>query len=248
MGLAQSRQTNTVQTMNILVLDTSTERGVIGIGGRSGSRHAATTDSARRHGRDLIPKLAATLRDAGLTPRDIEVIGIGLGPGSYTGLRVGLTAAKALAYVTGASLLGLDSLEAVACNAPAECARISVIADAQRGQVYVADFVRETAAEPLLRHRATRIEPVLDWLDRLEPETLVLGPGLLSPRIQSVLPAGMLTKDHALDYPDGLRLVELAIQTWASGRRDDPWLIEPNYLRQSSAEELWDNRHPSRAD
>jgi tRNA threonylcarbamoyladenosine biosynthesis protein TsaB len=234
--------------MNILVLDTSTDRGVIGIGGRSGSRHAATTDSARRHGRDLIPKLAATLRDAGLTPRDIEVIGVGLGPGSYTGLRVGLTAARALAYVTGSSLLGLDSLEAVARNAPGESARISVIADAQRGQVYVADFVRETAAGPPLRSRATRIEPLLHWLDRLEPATLVLGPGLLSPRIQSALPASVLTKNHALNYPDGQRLIELAIQSWASGRRDDPWLIEPNYLRESSAEELWDNRHPPSAD
>jgi tRNA threonylcarbamoyladenosine biosynthesis protein TsaB len=248
MGKVENRQTNTVQTMKILVLDTSTERAVIGIGGQSGSRHTTTTDGMRRHGRDLIPKLAATLRDAGLTPHDINVIGVGLGPGSYTGLRVGLTAAKALAYVTGASLLGLDSLEAIARNAPAESPRIAVIADAQRGLVYIADFIRETTAGPLLRHRAVRIEPLLGWLDRLEPETCVLGPGLLSPRIQSAFPASMLPQNHALNYPDGERLLELAIQTWASGHRDDPLQIEPNYLRQSSAEELWDNRHPRKTD
>jgi tRNA A37 threonylcarbamoyladenosine modification protein TsaB len=57
-----------------------------------------------------------------------------------------------------------------------------------------------------------------------------------------------LNHDPVLNYPDGHRLIELAIQTWASGRRDDHWLIEPNYLRQSSAEELWDARRPPRAD
>jgi tRNA threonylcarbamoyladenosine biosynthesis protein TsaB len=248
MGFPPFKQTNVVQTMNLLVLDTSTERGVIGIVGGSGSRHVAITDRARRHGRDLIPRLMAVLCDAGLKAGDIEVIAVGLGPGSYTGLRVGLTAAKALAYATEASFVGLDSLEAVALNAPAESERVSIIADAQRGQIYVADFIREAPAGPLLRRRATRVESILAWLTGLEPETLVLGPGLDSPRIQSALPAGLLNHDPVLNYPDGHRLIELAIQTWASGRRDDHWLIEPNYLRQSSAEELWDARRPPRAD
>ncbi len=70
------------------------------------------------------------LADAGLALRDIELIGVGLGPGSYTGLRVGVTAAKTLAYVTGALLVGFDSLEAVARNAPDQASRVSVVADA----------------------------------------------------------------------------------------------------------------------
>jgi tRNA threonylcarbamoyladenosine biosynthesis protein TsaB len=248
MGLGPFKQSNVSLTMIFLVLDTSTERGVIGITGRSGSRHVATTNRARRHGRDLIPSLAATLRDAGLTANDTDVIAVGLGPGSYTGLRVGLTAAKALAYATGASLLGLDTLEAIALNAPPESRRISVIADAQRGQLYVADFARDASAGPLLRRRATRIESLACWLEGLEPETLVLGPGLESPRIQSALPGGLLNHDPELNYPDSHWLIELAIQSWARGVRGDVWLLEPNYLRQSSAEELWEARCPQGAD
>jgi tRNA threonylcarbamoyladenosine biosynthesis protein TsaB len=244
MGLAALKQSNITQTMSFLVLDTSTDRGVVGIAGRSGSRHVAITDRARRHGRDLIPRLADTLRDAGLRAHDIAVIAVGVGPGSYTGLRVGLTAAKVLAYATGASLLGLDSLEAVALNAPGDSGRVSVVADAQRGHLYVADFVRVAADTPPLRRRATRIESLQAWLATLEPETLVLGPGLQSPRIQSALPAVLLDHDPALNYPDGHRLIDLATRSWADGRRDDVWLLEPNYLRQSSAEELWDARCP----
>jgi tRNA threonylcarbamoyladenosine biosynthesis protein TsaB len=244
MGLAPLKQSNTAKTMNFLVLDTSTDRGVIGISDRSGSQHVAITDRARRHGRDLIPRLADTLRDVGLRPNDIDVIAVGLGPGSYTGLRVGLTAAKALAYATGASLLGLDSLEAVAQSAPAEPGRVSVIADAQRGYLYVADFVREAADGPSIRRCATRIESLLAWLAALEPDTFVMGPGLQSPRIQTALPAGLVDHDAALNYPDGHRLIEFAMRSWADGRRDDLWLLEPNYLRQSSAEELWDARCP----
>jgi tRNA threonylcarbamoyladenosine biosynthesis protein TsaB len=230
--------------MNFLVLDTSTERGVVGVAGQSGPRHVATTDRGRRHGRDLVPRLADTLRDAGLRANDIDVIAVGVGPGSYTGLRVGLTAAKSLAYANGASLLGLDSLEAVALNAPAESRRVSVIADAQRGHLYVADFVRVDADTRPLRCRPTRIETLQAWLATLEPETHVLGPGLQSPRIQSALPAVLLDHDPALNYPDGHLLIEFAIRSWADGRRDDVWLLEPNYLRQSSAEELWDARCP----
>jgi tRNA threonylcarbamoyladenosine biosynthesis protein TsaB len=185
--------------------------------------------------------VAAILRAAGLGLRDIELLAVGLGPGSYTGLRVGLTAAKTLAYTTGAPLVGLDSLHVIACNAPATAPRVAVIADAQRGQLYVAEFVRVVGGR-LVPARACQIEQIAAWLARLEPATVVLGPALDSPRIRSALPAGLEVRESALNYPDGHRLVEIAHETWTSGRRDDLWTIEPNYLRQSSAEEQWNAR------
>ena len=76
--------------MNLLALDTSTERAAIGLSVAIGRRCSRRRPRLRRrHGRDLIPRLAATLREAGLSLRDIDVIAVGLGPGSYTGLRVG---------------------------------------------------------------------------------------------------------------------------------------------------------------
>jgi len=232
--------------MILLALDTSTERGAIGLEVAPGAVFAATTESARHHGRDLVPTLAATLQAARLNLRDIDVIAVGLGPGSYTGLRVGLTAAKTLAYVTGVPLVGMDSLLAVALNAPPDALRLSVVADAQRDELYLAEFARDAPACPLKNTRASAIEPIDSWLARLEPGTFVLGPALNSPRIRAALPVGLGASDPALNYPEGRRLIELARQTWASGRRDDPWQLEPRYLRRSAAEDQWDSRKPVR--
>jgi tRNA threonylcarbamoyladenosine biosynthesis protein TsaB len=223
--------------MNLLVLDTSTDRAAIGLMRGADSIESALTEPARQHGRDLIPRIRDFLVAAGLVPSDIDVVAAGIGPGSYTGLRVGLMAAKTFAYATGASVLGLDSLEAVARNAPRSAGRISVIADAQRENVYVADFYRVAAGDPLAVSRRSRIESLSDWRASLEPGTLVIGPGLANGKIRAAAPADMLAGDSTLDYPQATSLIELARDVWAAGRRDDLWQLEPRYLRGSAAEE-----------
>ena len=121
------------EKMNVLVLDTSTDRLAIGLEVRTGVICSKTTYGAQKHGRDLIPCIAELLAMGGIGGGEIDAIGVGLGPGSFTGLRVGVTAAKTLAYITGAPLVGMDSLLAVAWNAPGDALRVSVIADAHAG-------------------------------------------------------------------------------------------------------------------
>ena len=228
--------------MNLLALDTSTNRAAIALLVATGQVSATTTEASRRHGRDLIPRVSSLLAEGGLRAVDLDVVAVGLGPGSYTGLRVGVTAAKTLAYVTGAALLGLDSLEVVGRNAPPEVLRVSVLGDAQRGEVYVADLQRPAAGAPLRPVRESHIEPLSAWLDRLESGVYVLGPGLESPRIRSALPPGLIADDPALNYPQGRHLIEMASEVYSSGHRENPWLVEPRYLRRSAAEDQWNTR------
>jgi tRNA threonylcarbamoyladenosine biosynthesis protein TsaB len=226
--------------LNILALDTSTPLGVLAVATADGGVHTATSDPAQRHGRNLIPGLHALLREAGLAPAGLELIAVGLGPGSYTGLRIGVTAAKTLAYALGTPLVGIDSLEAIARNAPAEALRVSVIADAQRGDLYTADFARERPAGPLARTAPTQIEARGAWSARLVEGTLVLGPGL--ERLPSPLPPLACSLDPADDRnrADGRRLLDLAREQALEGRFLDPWFLEPHYLRRSAAEEQWE--------
>ncbi len=116
-----------------------------------------------------------------------------------------------------------------------------MIADAQRGEIYVAELGRPAADAALVPRGDTHIEPIADWLARLVPDAFVLGPALESPRILAGLPEGLADPAAMRNYPDAVRLMDLAQEVWATGRRDDPWLLEPRYLRRSAAEVQWDS-------
>jgi tRNA threonylcarbamoyladenosine biosynthesis protein TsaB len=231
---------------NLMILDTSTLRAAIGVLTREGRIHTATSNAGRQHGRDLIPCIRAILGEAHVEIRDIEVIGVGLGPGSYTGLRVGVMAAKTIAYATGAKLVGLDTLEAVAYNAPSESTRIAVIADAQRGDLYVAEWARDSAGGPLRSILPCQVEPMVAWLRRLEPSVAVLGPALESPAIRAAISPAHRASDPGSNFPDSRHLIELALRAQERGVFEDVWSLEPRYLRRSSAEEKWESRGPER--
>lgn len=230
---------------NLLVIDTSADQAALGVRTKSGSEHVAQRPGSRRHGRDLVPQIRDLLAAAGVKVSELDVVAVGLGPGSYTGLRIGLAAARTLAYVTGAGLLGVDSLEAWACSAPAEARSIYVVADAQRGDVYAAEFRRETAGGALAVVSASHIEPLAQWAGRLSTRGIVLGPGLSSPRIKQAVPRQLAiygAEDEGRMTDRGAGLLKLAADQWTAGRRMNFWTLEPNYLRRSAAEETWDAR------
>jgi tRNA threonylcarbamoyladenosine biosynthesis protein TsaB len=228
--------------MTLLVIDTSTDEPSVAIQPETGPPATAPTGSSRRHGRDLVPAIRDLLGQVRQTIADLSIVAVGLGPGSYTGLRIGLTAAKTLAYVTGADLVGFDSLEGWARAVPAEASRVYVVADAQRGDVYAADLLRSSPREPLQLVAPSRIEPLSVWSSRLAEPGVVLGPGLVSDAIRASIPAAMTVVRPSPDRPRAIALLGLARDLWQGGRRDDLWTLEPNYLRRSAAEDLWDAR------
>ena len=219
----------------ILALDTSTDRSAVALAVPGGSIRVAPGDLGLRHGRGLLPAVRDLLQLEGLTPADLACVAVGLGPGSFTGLRIGLTAAKVLAYVQGIPLVGLDSLEVIARNAPQDSRQVTVIVDAQRGEVFSADFRRGLPGSTLVRDRPTLIEPLEAWLARITPDHFVVGPAL--ERLKLDWPSDVRRCEAEHGFPNGRHLLELAEEVMASGRRDDPWLLEPNYLRRSAAEE-----------
>lgn len=227
---------------NILALDASGDRSTVGVRTAAGATFEAETDAGRKHGRDLIPCVRDLLRAAGLRPLDLDLVAVGLGPGSYTGMRIGLTAARSLAYAAGARLSGFDSLEAIALNAPAEATRVVVVGDAQRGDVYAAEFAREAPGGPLVPLGPSRIEPLKAWGAGVGPGVLVLGPGLRSAAIRANL-AGLpdVDPDDPIHRPAGRWLIDLALRALdvPAVPPDD---LEPNYLRRSAAEDQWDAR------
>ncbi|MCY4353703.1 MAG: tRNA (adenosine(37)-N6)-threonylcarbamoyltransferase complex dimerization subunit type 1 TsaB [Truepera sp.] len=105
----------------------------------------------RTHTHRIVPELEALFHEAGCVPRNLSGIGVGIGPGSYTGLRVGLATAKGLARGLNIPLAGCDTLEALAASDLAEGETVYATLDARRGNVYVGIYRLENGVVATLR-------------------------------------------------------------------------------------------------
>src|SRR5205823_3729165 len=113
-----------------LILETSSRIGQVALAEGERLLEMRRLEQARRHARDLAPAVADLLKAFGWQPRDIDAVVVSMGPGSYTGLRVGIMSAKTLAYAAGCRVIAIETFAAVALQAPPAVHRLEVIADA----------------------------------------------------------------------------------------------------------------------
>lgn len=193
-------------------------------------------EESRRHARDLTPAVVQLCANRGWKVRDLDAVIVSLGPGSYTGLRVGIISAKALAYAIGCKLIGIETFAAIAWQAPAEAQMVDVVSDAQQKKLYVQRWRREkgrwVSASPL------SIKAASEWLATLTPGVWVSGPGVRQWR-SAIAEANPIVADEQLD-PAAESLQQLGLERWSRNESDDLWRMEPIYLRPSNAEENWD--------
>jgi len=229
-----------VAAPRVLILETSSRTGQVALAQGDEVRGVRPLDEARRNARDLAPATAALLAEQGWRPRDIQAVIVSRGPGSYTGLRVGIMSAKTFAYATGCALLAVDTFAALALQAPSSVPRVDVLADAQQDKVYAQSFVRSTEGRQSSTELAIR--RFADWLAARQPSAWVTGPGLL--KWATHLPTDVPKVDASLWEPQAASLLRIGLARYLAGERDDPWTLEPLYLRPSSAEEQWRGRTP----
>ncbi len=221
-----------------LIIETSYKRGFVALAMQGRVVGERVLEEARRHCRELAPAVKDMLAENRLTPRDVEAVIVSRGPGSYTGLRVGIMSAKTFAFATGCALLAIDTFAAIARQAPAEATQVDVIADAQQNRLYRQHFERHE--ESWIAKTELAILRFDDWLAELTPLTWLSGPGLeiFDPRIPQTLPR----VSEAYRLASAGSLLHLGFGKWRRGERDDPFAVEPLYLRPSAAEEKWHSR------
>ena len=219
----------------LAMIETSQGRGWVALGSSAGVLATRPLSEARRHARDLAPLLAELLIERGWKARELHGVIVSRGPGSYTGLRVGVMSAKTLAYASGASLLAIDTFAVIAAQTPAEelsaSVSLDVIADAQQEKIYAQRFRQGPAG---WAGADLRIVPFAAWQGELPVDGLVSGPALelFAARLPQ---ARLIAPSYWLPRPEALLLLGLA--RFRSGERDDPFAVEPLYLRPSAAEE-----------
>jgi tRNA threonylcarbamoyladenosine biosynthesis protein TsaB len=225
--------------VRILALETS---------GTSGSVAVLTGDTliierplaaGQRSAQSLAPAISQILAEVDWKPADVELVAVTRGPGSFTGLRVGVTTAKLFAYAVNAQVLGVNTLEVIAEQAPSEARRLTVVIDAQRHELFVGSFQRDAAGIWEPSGEAT-IEPVEQFLARSASAGLLSGPALI--KLAGTLPVGASLAPREAWLPTASAIGRVAARRHARGECDDAMTLLPLYLRRSAAEEKWDER------
>jgi tRNA threonylcarbamoyladenosine biosynthesis protein TsaB len=220
--------------MRILAIETVSTSGSVAAldGGQCRAERALPAD--RRSAQTLAPGIRDLLGDVDWRPADVQLVAVAIGPGSFTGLRVGVTTAKVFAYAVGAEVLGVIALVAIARQAPTGRGRLWTVIDAHRQQVYAAVF---DADEQGVWHgnAETQLVDADAWLAALRPGETVAGPALT--RLAARLPNGVAATPQDCWAPRAFTIGQIAAERHAVGMRDDLWRLAPLYVRPSAAEE-----------
>ena len=193
--------------------------------------------AGQRSGRSLAPAIDELLRRAGWEPRDVALVSVTIGPGSFTGLRIGVTTAKAFAFAVGAEVLGVDTLDVIAEQAPLANIPLEVILGAERGQVFCRRYLASSQRR-YVGQGDVRLVTEEEWLAGLVQPVAVTGPAVN--KIE--LPANVQVVDAVRRLPIAATVGRVAARMYASGHRNDLWTLVPEYHRPSAAEEKWNAR------
>lgn len=220
--------------MRILAIETSGNMGSVALADNETIVREISFEKGMIHGRELIPSIQSLLVNCDMRLSDIDLIAVDIGPGSYTGLRVGLATAKGLAYAAGKEIVGVSSLDILAENAENSGAEnICPIVDAKWKQVYFASYnVREGKRVRAGDYRADLPERAAEILRN---GTLIFGDGVERYR-EIFARTNAVEGEAAMAIPKASKCALLGLESFRGGTRHSPFDLVPLYLRPTEAE------------
>lgn len=223
--------------MKILAIDTSGPVAGAAVLVDGCVRHAVSMEHGNTHSETIMPAVDQALSGCGLAAKDMDCIAVTAGPGSFTGVRIGVCAAKALAHATGAMCARIDALEALAAAHFGFDGVICPILDARRSQVYAAAF-RFASGERPVRLMDDRALAISDYFDALPAEGRLLftgdGVAVNEQRIRERFGERALIAPPHLRFLRAESAAQLAAQDEANWM--EPAALTPIYLRAPQAE------------
>ena len=233
--------------MLILGIETATARVGCAIGGHEGVLALFEVTRGRRHAEVLAPAIEAALERAAIGINEIGCVAVDVGPGLFTGLRVGIATAKSLAHALRVPVIGIPSLDLLAFPLRHSRRGIVAVIDARRGEVYSARYrAVPGGVQRLVEPSVGSADDVAADLDASGDEVLLVGDGAL--RYREVL--GKVKRaelaDPWLAYPSAAPLVQLAHARALREEWVNHWELEPLYLRKPDAEINWTTRGAQR--
>ena len=229
--------------MLILGIDTATPQVSVAIGGHEGVLASTQSARGRQHAEILTPAIEFTCRQARIELSEISVVAVDLGPGLFTGLRVGVAAAKAMAHALRVPMIGVSSLDLVAFPLRHSPKLIVAAVDARRGELFTASYRQVPGGlQRLTPNHVVSPDDLASELLATAEECVLVGDG--ATRYREVFDGLHKVEiiEEGLSYPAASSLVMLA---HARALREDwvkPWDLQPLYLRKPDAEINWQTR------
>jgi tRNA threonylcarbamoyladenosine biosynthesis protein TsaB len=227
----------------VLGIETATQQVGCALGGHEGVLASFHATRGRRHAETLTPAIAFICEQAQVELREVGAVAVDVGPGLFTGLRVGVATAKALAQALRAPMIGLSSLDLLAYPQRGTRRLIAAVVDARRGEVFSA-FYRKVpgGVQRVTEPTVARPEEVAADLEARGEDCLLVGDGAVR---YAALFADVSRAEAAsvgTAYPSAAALVELAQPRALREEFVQPWEVQPLYLRAADADPEWDRR------
>jgi tRNA threonylcarbamoyladenosine biosynthesis protein TsaB len=233
--------------MLILGIETATPQVSVAIGGHEGVLGQFEVSRGRRHAETLVPAIQFLCTQTDIEMSEFSAIAVDVGPGLFTGMRVGLAAGKAIAQALRVPMIGISSLDLLAFPLRYADRTIAAVIDARKGEVFYA-FYRPV---PGGVQRVT--EPVVASVDDLVGDLMARGQNVIcvgdgALRYRDEIDSGMRCEfaEQFLSFPSAGPLVQLAHARALREEWVNPWEIQPMYLRAPDAQINWTTREAAR--
>lgn len=230
--------------MKILGIDTSTMAANVAVLEDDKLICEYTINTKKTHSQKLMPMIENMLKLSDIEIKDIDAIGICVGPGSFTGLRIGMATAKAMSHVNNIPLIGVNSLEILGANMDLCNKKICSILDAQRNQVYTCKYiVEENKSKELEEIRIMPIDDLLEELSATNEEWVIVGEAVYKykEKIESV---SNITIPYSVNHiTKASSLCVVAKNKFEQNIEvHNCYDINPMYIRKSQAEEQYEEK------
>ena len=224
--------------MRILAFETSAKAASVALLQDGKLLGESYQNTGLTHSQTLMVMAQDMLNQCGLGVNDLDAVAVAAGPGSFTGVRIGVAAAKGLAWGSEKPCYGVSTLESMALTLGAFGGTVCPVMDARRSQVYNALFVAENGAlSRLTEDRAIALEELAQELQTAPQPIFLVGDGseLTYRTLKDRVPGLVLPPEHRMHQrASGVALAAMAAA--ARGESGDAAALQPNYLRQSQAE------------
>ena len=232
--------------MKILGIDTSTKFCNLGLIEDEDILIEYTINGLKKkHSSILVPAIKDLLKTIDLKMEEINGIAVSIGPGSFTGLRIGLGVAKGLSYTCSLPLLGIPTLDAMAFPLKEIPYLICPVLESKKDEIYDVVFRGGDSLYRVMDYKCEDIQSLLARLSLLKERIIFLGDGIKKYRdiIKEKLGKDALFIDSQINLPMATSVAFLGLNKLKKGEEDVIFTITPFYLRKSEAEIVWEKKY-----